>query len=232
MYRRWLKRPLDILLSGLALFVLWPVIALLVFLVRQKLGSPAIFKQKRPGMKGRDGKERIFTLYKFRSMTDERDQNGMLLPDEKRLSRFGGMLRKTSLDELPELWNILKGDMSIIGPRPQLVKDMVFMTEEQRRRHDVRPGLSGLAQVKGRNCIEWADKLDFDLEYVQKITFLGDIKILLITILKVIKTENITYEGMATGENFGDYLLRIGKVDHILYTERHKESSYLLMQHE
>lgn len=212
MYRQWCKRPLDILLSGLALLVLWPFILLLVILVRKKIGSPAIFKQKRPGMKGKDGKELIFTLYKFRSMTNERDVDGKLLPDEDRLTQFGETLRKTSLDELPELWNIFKGDMSVIGPRPLLVRDMVFMTEEQRKRHNVRPGLSGLAQINGRNFIEWEDKLDYDLKYVRRITFLGDIKIILITILKVIKTESITYEGMATAEDLGDYLLRSGKV--------------------
>lgn len=229
MYRQWFKRPLDILLSGLALLILWPVIALLVLLVRQKLGSPAIFKQKRPGMKGKDGREKIFTLYKFCSMTDERDSNGKLLSDEDRLTKFGETLRKTSLDELPELWNILKGDMSVVGPRPLLVRDMVFMTEEQRKRHNVRPGLSGLAQINGRNCIEWEDKLEYDQKYIKRITFFGDIKIILITILKVFKTESITYEGMATAEDFGDYLLRTGKVDKLIYSNRQEESSQLLM---
>lgn len=230
MYQRWFKRPLDVLLSGLALFVLWPVMVIVSILVRIKLGAPVIFKQKRPGIKDANGIERIFTLYKFRTMTDECDADGTLLPDEHRLPRFGQRLRDTSLDELPELWNILKGDMSLIGPRPLLVRDMVFMTEEQRKRHNVRPGLSGLAQINGRNCIEWEDKLNYDLEYVRRISFYEDLRIILITIKKVIKTESITYEGMATAEDFGDYLLRTGKVDQRIYCNRQEESNQILMQ--
>jgi lipopolysaccharide/colanic/teichoic acid biosynthesis glycosyltransferase len=150
-------------------------------------------------------------------MTNEKDSQGNLLPDEDRLTAYGEFLRKTSLDELPELLNILKGDMAVIGPRPQLVRDMVFMTTEQRARHDVRPGLSGLAQINGRNCIEWEDKLNYDLEYIKNISLKEDIKIIFTTVIKVFKTESISYEGMATAEDFGDYLLRIKKIDKETY---------------
>ena len=159
--------------------VLTPVLLIVAVLVRTKLGSPVIFCQERPGKD-----EKIFKMYKFRSMTDPRDENGELLPDEVRLTKFGRALRSTSLDELPELWNIFKGDMSIVGPRPQLVRDMVFMTPEQRLRHTVMPGLTGLAQVSGRNAISWEDKLATDLRYIRRITFLGDVKIVLLTVKK------------------------------------------------
>lgn len=222
------KRFLDILLSALALIVLFPVFAFVALLVKVKLGSPLIFRQVRPGKKDSSGNEKLFTLYKFRSMTDERDKNGKLLPDEVRLTRFGQRLRDTSLDELPELLNILKGDMSIIGPRPLLVRDVVFMTEEQRHRHDIRPGLSGWAQVNGRNCIEWEDKLGYDLEYLKKIELGFDVRVIFITIKKVLKTESITYEGMATAEDFGDYMLRTGKIDKVKYDEKLKEAKRFL----
>lgn len=199
-------------------------------MVRIKLGSPVIFKQVRPGEKDRSGHEKLFTLYKFRSMTNERDESGKLLPDGARLTRFGVFLRKTSLDELPELWNIVKGDMSIIGPRPLLVRDMVFMKDDQRRRHCIKPGLSGWAQVNGRNCIEWEDKLNYDLEYLNKISMSFDIKILLITVRKVLKTESITYEGMASAEDFGDYLLRTGKVEQGIYDALQEEARLLVMR--
>ena len=169
-YARYIKRILDVLLSGCALVVLTPVLLIVAVLVRTKLGSPVIFCQERPGKD-----EKIFKMYKFRSMTDARGENGELLPDEVRLTKFGRALRSTSLDELPELWNIFKGDMSIVGPRPQLVRDMVFMTPEQRLRHTVMPGLTGLAQVSGRNAISWEDKLATDLRYIRRITFLGDV---------------------------------------------------------
>lgn len=214
---------MDIILSLCAIIVLSPVMLIIALLVRIKLGSPVIFKQKRPGLN-----EKIFTLYKFRTMTDKRDEKGELLPDAERLTKFGKMLRSTSLDELPELFNILKGDMSIIGPRPQLIYDMVFMTQEQRKRHSVRPGLSGLAQINGRNCIEWEDKIKYDLEYIEHITFLDDWKIILITILKVFRTESISYEGMVTAENYGDYLLRTGKINKQYFMEcQEKCRSYL-----
>ena len=208
MYKKILKRPLDFILSLLAIIVLSPVLITVGILVGIKLGRPVIFKQKRPGLG-----EKIFTMYKFRTMTDEKDENGELLPDSVRLTKFGRMLRATSLDELPELFNILKGDMSIVGPRPQLVRDMVFMTEAQRKRHSVHPGLTGWAQINGRNNITWEEKLSLDLEYIDDISIFKDWKIIFMTVAKVFMKENISTEGMDTAEDFGDYLLRIGKVD-------------------
>jgi len=228
MYEKIIKRVLDIICALLALIVFCWLYAIVAILVRIKLGSPVIFKQPRPGKKGRDGKEKIFYLYKFRTMTDERDSMGKLLPDEDRLTKFGKKLRAWSLDELPEAINILKGDMSVIGPRPQLVRDMVFMTEEQRHRHDVRPGLSGWAQVNGRNSIEWEDKIRYDLEYIQNISFLHDVHIIVLTVAKVIKNDSITYEGMATAEDFGDYLLRNGIVSEADYSEKQIEAKELV----
>ena len=195
-------------MSGIALIVLSPVFFVLAILIRVKLGSPVIFKQKRPGLiNKRTGKEKIFTLYKFRSMTDERDNDGNLLPDSERLTSFGKLLRSTSLDELPEIWNIFKGDMSIIGPRPQLVKDMVFMSDEIRKRHTVRPGLTGLAQANGRNGITWCKRFEYDLEYVNNLSLLLDIKIFFMTIKSVLKREGISEEGCDTSTDYGDWLL-------------------------
>ncbi|RXW35973.1 sugar transferase [Enterococcus faecium] len=185
-YQLFGKRILDILLSGIALIVLSPIILIVGILVRIKLGSPIIFKQERPGKS-----EKIFSMYKFRTMTDERDHNGEYLPDEIRLTKFGKMLRATSLDELPELWNILKGDMSIVGPRPLLVEYLPLYSEKQRKRHNVRPGLTGLAQVNGRNAISWEEKFDLDVYYVDKISFFNDLIIIIQTCKKVIKKENI-----------------------------------------
>ena len=186
MYAKYFKRILDFILSLIAIIVLSPVFLIIAILVRIKLGSPIIFKQERPGKD-----EKIFTLYKFRTMTDEKDENGNLLPDEKRLTKFGKTLRSTSLDELPELFNILKGDMAIVGPRPLLVKYLPYYTKEERHRHDVRPGLTGLAQIHGRNATNWTDRFNYDVEYTNKITFFNDIKILIKTIMKVIKKEDI-----------------------------------------
>ncbi|HBT4550340.1 TPA: sugar transferase [Enterococcus faecium] len=188
---------LDILLSGIALIVLSPIILIVGFLVRIKLGSPIIFKQERPGKS-----EKIFSMYKFRTMTDERDHNGEYLPDEIRLTKFGKMLRATSLDELPELWNILKGDMSIVGPRPLLVEYLPLYSEKQRKRHNVRPGLTGLAQVNGRNAISWEEKFDLDVYYVDKISFFNDLIIIIQTCKKVIKKENINTINNNTPEKF------------------------------
>lgn len=208
------------MLSLLAIIVLSPVLLAVAILVRVKLGTPVIFKQQRPGKD-----EKIFTMYKFRSMTDARDENGQLLPDDIRLTEFGKKLRSTSLDELPELFNILKGDMSIIGPRPQLVRDMVFMTTEQRERHSVLPGLSGLAQIRGRNAISWEDKLSSDIEYISNITFGNDVKIVWLTVIKAfIKQEGITEEGMATAEDLGDYLLKNGKINSEEYTQKQQKA--------
>lgn len=216
-YARYIKRKLDILLAGIALIVLSPVMAVTAFMVRLKLGSPVIFTQLRPG-KG----EKIFKMYKFRTMTDERDDQGNLLPDEVRLTEFGKFLRSTSLDELPELINILKGDMSIVGPRPQLVRDMVFMTKEQRRRHKAAQGLTGLAQINGRNNISWEEKLAYDQQYVKHITFLGDLLIIMRTVGNVLKKEDINTDGMATAEDYGDYLLRTGQVDRETYERKQR----------
>ena len=195
-YEKFVKRGLDILLSALALIVLSPVLAVTAVLVRIKLGGPVIFRQARPG---KDGK--IFHLYKFRSMTDEKDENGDLLPDEVRLTSFGKKLRSTSLDELPELWNILKGDMSIVGPRPLLVSYLPYYTEEERHRHDVRPGLTGLAQVNGRNNLTWEQKFAYDLEYVKNISLLWDVKIVIATVGKVFSRADIQTDTQATEGN-------------------------------
>lgn len=197
MYRRYIKRFLDILFSALALIVLSPVLLVTAILVRCKLGSPVLFKQPRPGKD-----EKIFNLYKFRSMTDQRDENGALLPDEVRLTKFGRALRSTSLDELPELWNILKGDMSIVGPRPLLVKYLPLYNEEQKHRHDVRPGLTGWAQVHGRNLCSWSDKFQYDVWYAQNIRFATDVSILWLTIKCLFKREGISSETAATMEPF------------------------------
>lgn len=187
MYAKYIKRPLDFILSLIAIIILSPLLLIVAILVRIKLGKPVIFKQQRPGKN-----EKIFTLYKFRTMTDKKDENGNLLPDEQRLTKFGKALRSTSLDELPELINILKGDMAIVGPRPLLVEYLSLYNEEQRHRHDVRPGLTGLAQINGRNSISWEEKFKDDIEYIRRITFLGDCKIALKTIGKVFKKEGIS----------------------------------------
>lgn len=218
LYERFGKRVLDMLCAGAALVCLSPVLAITALLVRVKLGSPVLFKQVRPGLVDPEtGQETLFELCKFRTMTDARGTDGNLLPDDERLTPFGKVLRSTSLDELPELWNILKGDMSVIGPRPQLVRDMVFMTTEQRARHTVRPGLSGLAQVRGRNALGWDEKLATDLEYLDGVTFVGDVGIVLETVAKVFRREGISAEGMETAEDYGDYLLRQAKVDRTKY---------------
>ncbi len=212
MYCKYIKRLQDIVLSAIAIICLSPIIGITALLVRTKLGSPVLFKQKRPGKDNQ-----IFTMYKFRTMTDERDEDGNLLSDSVRLTKFGKLLRSTSLDELPELFNIFKGDMTIIGPRPQLVKDMVFFNEEQMKRQSVRPGLSGLAQINGRNNIRWEDKLEYDLQYIENITFWGDWKIIFLTVWKAFRREDIATEGMDTAEDFGDYLLREQKIDEEYY---------------
>ena len=196
-YARYIKRILDVLLSGCALLVLSPVLLVVAVLVRTKLGSPVIFCQERPGKN-----EKIFKMYKFRSMTDARDENGELLPDEVRLTRFGKALRSTSLDELPELWNIFKGDMSIVGPRPLLVKYLPLYSEEQHHRHDVRPGLTGWAQVHGRNLATWEERFAYDVDYVDNISFALDVKIIFMTIRCVFAREGISAEGSATMEAF------------------------------
>lgn len=200
MYKNHIKRILDILLSLCGILILSPVYLILWILVRCRLGKPALFTQERPGRK-----EKIFKLYKFRSMTDERDDNGRLLPDEVRLTRFGKILRSTSLDELPELFNILKGDMSLIGPRPLLVRYLPYYTKEERRRHDVRPGLTGLAQVNGRNALGWEDRFAFDLEYVDNCSFFMDLKVLGMTVGKVLKRSGTLSGADQTVADFDEY---------------------------
>ena len=203
-YEKYFKRPLDILCALAAMIVFCWLYAIVAILVRVKLGSPVIFKQERPGrIDPKTGKEKIFTLYKFRTMTDERDENGELLPDEVRLTKFGKFLRSTSLDELPEAVNILRGDMSVIGPRPLLVRYLPRYSPEQRRRHEVRPGLSGYAQVHGRNEVTWEDKFAMDVWYVDHVTFRGDAKLVLSTVTKAfVKHDGISSETSATMEEF------------------------------
>lgn len=197
LYEKYIKRPQDFILAMIALILLSPVLLVVAILVRIKLGSPIIFKQERPGLTGK-----IFTLYKFRTMTDEKDQNGNLLPDEERLTAFGKFLRSTSLDELPELLNIIEGTLSICGPRPLLKQYLPLYNEHQARRHEVRPGLTGYAQVHGRNSITWEEKFDMDVQYVDHITFLGDLKILFDTVRTVLKKEGISSETSVTMEEF------------------------------
>lgn len=223
MYKKYFKRVFDFVLSLLALLALSPVLLVLTVLGAVKMKGNPFFTQLRPGKD-----EKIFRLIKFRSMTCETDAEGKLLPDEKRLTRYGELLRSTSLDELPELINILKGDMSIVGPRPQLVRDMVFMTDEERTRHSVRPGLTGLAQANGRNNMTWEQKFAYDLEYIRDITFLSDVKIILLTAVKVFKRDGITEEGMATAEDLGDYLLSTGKVEQDEYQQKQTLARELL----
>lgn len=194
MYKVFTKRLLDIICALAAIIVFSWLYIIVAVLVRIKLGSPIIFKQERPGKA-----EKIFRLYKFRTMTDKRDENGNLLPDSQRLTKFGKLLRKTSLDELPEAFNILKGDMSVVGPRPLLVEYLPLYTEEERHRHDVRPGLTGLAQVSGRNAISWDDKFALDIEYIDKMGFLFDVKIIVLTVWRAfVKREGISQQGQAT----------------------------------
>lgn len=196
-YRQHFKRPLDFILGVGALIILAPALLVIAALVRVKLGSPVLFRQKRPGLN-----EKIFTMYKFRTMTDARGRNGNFLQDEMRLTRFGRLLRSTSLDELPELFNILKGDMSVVGPRPLLVEYLPLYNDYQRRRHDVRPGLTGLAQINGRNAISWEDRFDIDVKYSQDICFFGDLGIILRTFVKVAGREGISSKSTVTMEAF------------------------------
>lgn len=196
-YKRYFKRPMDFVLALFAIVVLSPVFIIVALLLRINLGSPVIFKQQRPGLN-----EKIFTMYKFRTMTNETDENGNLLPNEQRHTRFGKFLRSTSLDELPELFNVLKGDMSLIGPRPLLIEYLPLYNKHQKRRHEVRPGLSGLAQVRGRNSITWEEKFDYDVYYVDNISFLLDLKLMFETIIKVFKRDGVNSSETVTMEKF------------------------------
>ena len=225
MYPRCLKRVLDFCCALAALCCLSPLLVLLTLVGTVKMRGNPFFTQPRPG-KG----EKIFKLVKFRTMTNQRDASGKLLPDDVRLTAYGRFLRSTSLDELPELFNILKGDMSVIGPRPQLVRDMVFMTPEQRKRHTVRQGLSGLAQINGRNAVTWEKKIEYDLEYIRRITLLGDLKIILQTLSKVFKRDGITEEGMDTATDLGDYLLAAGRITREEYDRGQEEARKLIAE--
>lgn len=227
-YKQFFKRFWDIVLSGLALIVLSPILLILMVVGAIAMGGNPFFTQKRPGKKDKNGNERIFKLIKFRTMSNKKDDSGNLLPDEQRLNKYGKFLRSTSLDELPELLNIIFGSMSIIGPRPQLVRDMVFMSEEQRQRHDVRPGLSGLAQVNGRNNITWEQKFEYDLEYIKKITLFADLGLVLKTVFKAFKRSDTVREGTASDIDFGDWLLEEGKVSQEVYQKKQIEANALL----
>ncbi len=217
-YERYIKRFLDIICSFLAIIIFSWLYLIIAIIVRIKMGSPVLFKQPRPGLIGTNSKEKIFNMYKFRTMTDERDEQGKLLPDEQRLPAFGRMLRATSLDELPEAFNILKGDMSLIGPRPQLVRDLVFMDEKTRMRHTAKPGLSGLAQVMGRNAITWEQKFEWDLKYIEKVSFRNDLKIIGLTVKKVFG-RNESSDELDVTDDYGDYLLNTGKVSREEYDQ-------------
>lgn len=230
LYKPFFKRFYDFILSLLALVVLSPLLLILTIIGAIAMHGNPFFTQQRPGKKDKNGNERIFKLIKFRSMSNKKDENGDLLPDDQRLNKFGKILRSTSLDELPELLNILKGDMSIVGPRPQLVRDMVFMTDEQRQRHNVRPGLTGLAQVSGRNNISWEEKFTYDLRYIKKITLLGDIKIIFQTAFKVFKRSDVVREGTVSDIDYGDYLLQELAITEADYNTKQIEAKNLLMR--
>ena len=228
-YEKYIKRFLDIICSLLAIVAFSWLYIIIAIVVRIKMGSPVFFKQPRPGMiDEKIGRERIFDMYKFRTMTDERDENGELLPDEQRLPAFGRWLRSTSLDELPEAFNILRGDMSIIGPRPQLVRDMVFMSEEQRMRHTVKPGLSGLAQVMGRNTITWEDKIKWDLKYIERISLVNDIEILGLTVKKVFVPKAAEIAETDITDDYGDVLLKNHRVSKEKYETLHSYARDLI----
>lgn len=229
MYAKFFKRAIDFLLSLTALLILSPVLLILVIIGAVAMRGNPFFTQMRPGLVGKDGQEKIFKLIKFRTMSNARDKNGNLLPDDVRLNAYGKLLRSTSLDELPELFNILVGDMSIVGPRPQLVRDMTFMTPVQRRRHTVRPGLTGLAQVSGRNNITWEQKFEYDLQYIDKgITLWGDIKIIFRTVGKVLKRSDTVREGTESDMDFGDWLMLAGEVDKETYDAKQEEAKEIL----
>lgn len=229
MYANGLKRVMDFCLSGLAFLLLSPLLLILVAVGAIAMKGNPFFTQPRPGKRGKDGKEKIFYLIKFRTMSNARGADGELLPDEQRIGKYGSWLRSTSLDELPSLINIIKGDISIVGPRPFLLRDMVFMNDEQRRRHSVRPGLTGLAQVNGRNNITWEQKFEYDLKYIDTgITFWGDVKIILQTVGKVLKRSDTVREGTVSDVDFGDWLIMEGKIDRIDYDRKQEEARGLL----
>ncbi len=232
-YEKYIKRLLDILCSLVTIAVFWWLYLIIALLVKIKLGSPVIFKQPRPGMVDpATGRETIFYMIKFRTMTNERDQNGELLPDEQRLTNFGRFLRATSLDEIPEVFNVLRSDMSIIGPRPQLVRDMVFMTDKQRMRHTAKPGISGLAQTHGRNAISWDEKLTWDLKYIERVSFISDLKLVLRTAGQVFvrKKDDINAAETDLELDYGDVLLNEGRITETYYKKKQAEARELLME--
>lgn len=222
-YKQFFKRFYDFVLSFLAIIVLSPLLIILTITGAIAMRGNPFFTQLRPGKKEKDGREKIFKLIKFRSMSNKKDKNGNLLSDGQRLNKYGKILRSTSLDELPELLNILVGNMSIVGPRPQLIKDLVFMNDEIRARHNVRPGLTGLAQVKGRNNITWEEKFKYDLEYCKKITLMNDITIIFKTIFKVFKRSDIVREGTVSDIDYGDWLLENSKITKESYINKIKK---------
>lgn len=230
-YEKYIKRLMDIVFSVLFFSTFFWLYIVIYILVRIKMGTPVIFKQPRPGII-KNEKEEIFDMYKFRTMSDIYDKDGNLLPDKQRLSSFGAILRSTSLDELPEIFCILKGDMSVVGPRPQLVRDMVFMSKEQRMRHTVKPGLTGLAQVNGRNAVSWEEKIKWDLKYLEQVTFLQDLKIVLRTIVAVFKRDGITDGENVTALDYGDALLKNGRVNIKKYNDLQKYALELIKEHE
>lgn len=227
LYRQFFKRFYDFVLSLIAIVVLSPLLLILTIVGAIAMRGNPFFTQLRPGKKGKNGNEKIFRLIKFRTMSNKKDADGNLLPDAQRLNKYGKFLRSTSLDELGELINILKGDMSIVGPRPQLVRDMVFMTEEQRLRHKVRPGLTGLAQVSGRNNISWEQKFEYDLQYIRKITLWRDLKIIFQTAFKVFNRSDVVREGTVSDIDYGDYLLQELAITEAEYNEKQIEAKEL-----
>ena len=230
MYAKFFKRLIDLIVSLIALIIISPVLLVLIIVGAIVMKGNPFFLQPRPGKKGSDGNERIFNLIKLRTMSNAKDKEGNLLPDEQRLGKYGTWLRSTSLDELPELINIALGSLSLCGPRPFLVRDMVFMSEEQRRRHDVRPGLTGLAQVNGRNNITWEQKIEYDLKYIDDgITFIGDVKIILQTVSKVLMRNDTVREGTVSDIDFGDWLMQLGKVDIDTYNAKQLEAKEMFL---
>ena len=228
-YEKYIKRLLDILISLLTFVLLSWLYLILTILVRVKMGSPVIFRQPRPGLiDQKTGKEEIFSMCKFRTMTDKKDDSGRLLSDEERLTVFGRFLRRTSLDELPEMYNIFRGDMSLVGPRPQLVRDMVFMDTRVRMRHTAKPGLTGLAQINGRNAIQWEQKFEYDLQYIEKISFVGDFEIVLKTILKVFGKKESSKE-LDVADDYGDALLKDGRITREEYDKKQAIARDLVM---
>lgn len=229
MYSKFFKIFFDFFLSLIAIIILSPILLVLTIIGAIAMRGNPFFVQPRPGKKDKYGKEKIFKLIKFRTMSNKKDKNGDLLPDELRLNKYGKLLRSTSLDELPELFNILVGDMAIVGPRPQLVRDLVFMNEEQRKRHNVRPGLTGLAQVSGRNNITWEQKFEYDLEYINSgITLFNDIKIIFKTIGKVLKRSDVVREGTSSDMDYGDWLLHKGSIDYDTYVNENSKAKEML----